>query len=78
MPIETAPKDGTAILAWIGLEDDPTGFPQNVSYRNGWWWDMGDYGYSDCVTHWMPLPCSPHAPRQIEEERSDDTAIAEQ
>jgi hypothetical protein len=54
-PIETAPKDGTDVLAWDG---------DSVSLV--WWsvgakkWAWGDF-YLDAPapTHWMPLPPPP-------------------
>ena len=63
LPIETAPKNGTWIVAWC-LED----FPQVVSWDNEI--DYGEDGVSQIwrsvlterfviPTHWMPLPEPP-------------------
>jgi hypothetical protein len=59
-PIETAPKDGTAVLLW--LSGDAAFFDWMVvgSY------DGDDAGWNDGITmfrleptHWMPLPRPP-------------------
>jgi hypothetical protein len=56
-PIETAPKDGTRVLAWDGWS------VQTLEYWDGneEWGQVGD---SDRLTvsyptHWMPLPSPP-------------------
>lgn len=54
--IETAPKDGTKILATIPISDVP-----NVVFwcASGCWkiqWDHSDLRIIDTPTHWMPLP----------------------
>ena len=58
-PIETAPRDGTAILGWDGQKQSTAE-----------WYETGEY-WSLCVmgawaedsewwpTHWMPLPAPP-------------------
>ena len=56
-PIETAPKDGTAILAvWV-----KSGTPEELSEEprilRRVWFD-GLHTYSE-PTHWMPLPDRP-------------------
>ena len=56
-PIETAPKDGTAILAWDGI------CIECIKFRGGLWvttWEH-DEEYSELggPTHWMPLPAPP-------------------
>lgn len=63
-PIETAPKDGTAILVWDG----------KLVYEAEWWdawyadsskpgWMIAncdeEYGFYVKATHWMPLPTPP-------------------
>jgi hypothetical protein len=57
-PIETAPKDGTSILGWMG----EMGGAEVI-----WWssdnsgWDRGDYapGGRPAPTHWAPIPEPP-------------------
>lgn len=69
-PIETAPKDGTPILAWCVHENakfckDPIaeGFKfMVIAYwttfnKGGWVW----HGGNGTFTHWMPLPPPPEA-----------------
>lgn len=69
-PIETAPKDGTKILAydegiiltaWTndaneyqGGRGGPAGWFSG-QYRDHW----GDYPVLDTPTHWMPIPAPP-------------------
>lgn len=63
-PIETAPKDGTEILACT------EGFPEShriVHWYSdaGCWWDhdgLFDYPDDPWLTHWMPLPEPPPLP----------------
>lgn len=61
-PIETAPKDGTEILAWDGQGQ------ATVSWKNGRWslvyagWRAED-GDFDAAINWQPLP----APPEVEE-----------
>lgn len=68
-PIETAPKDGTTILAWGRYSD----MPFTVRWKEKDWqpvWDgwpviqsAGDswteYHSADPISHWMPLPAPP-------------------
>jgi len=70
-PIETAPKDGTLVLASFKYRDDRlwAGF-HVVGWRNGWGqWvtttsigfdNTGDESDNAYATHWMPLPEPPH------------------
>lgn len=56
-PIETAPRDGTIILAYDGCS------VQSITWREDRWvtdWDH-DPTYEDggSPTHWMPLPEAP-------------------
>ena len=65
-PIETAPKDGTAIIGFF-----PPDLVCEVYYDDddddpGWWYantGRGDY-HEDRVfpTHWIPLPAPPVTP----------------
>jgi hypothetical protein len=61
-PIETAPKDGTRILAWFsGEEPEPIVVKWRVGFDRFPWVESdesGAYG-AHVVTHWMPLPESP-------------------
>jgi Protein of unknown function (DUF551) len=60
-PIETAPKDGTRILAYgrCGF-DDISGIATVAWIYEKWVCDPNEateYDYEECqVTHWMPLP----------------------
>lgn len=63
-PIETAPKDGTRILAIVAGRHPDTGepfIPDVVEWDGGrwfsenWWDDNALYS----PTHWMPLPNPP-------------------
>jgi hypothetical protein len=67
-PIETAPLDGTRILAWFGPSDGvhAVTWEESVTGITSWCVDddkHGPYplrGYSDPFpTHWMPLPAPP-------------------
>lgn len=66
-PIETAPRDGTRILAWCvhalasATHDEDDGYRGPVIARwiehngGGWCW----HGLAGTFTHWMPLPPPP-------------------
>jgi len=60
-PIETAPRDGTYILAWVrpvwGVQ-----YLRIVTFYHGQWVDSCDLSPEDC-THWMPLPEPPKESR---------------
>ena len=70
-PIETAPKDGTKILAHCQPLDIETGKPMSFSYTNVVWWRRDKFkdsfwhwrhALNDSAaepTHWMPLPEPP-------------------
>ena len=65
-PIETAPKDGTQILAhardayginYYSVAEWATAMDYNPRSVAGWFW-----AYAIRPTHWMPLPEPPDAP----------------
>lgn len=65
-PIESAPKDGTFVIAWWRLDTDYVPHvvhfvehPQNAGQVAGWFDDYGA-SFSD-PTHWMPLPEPPES-----------------
>jgi hypothetical protein len=66
LPIETAPKDGTPILAFCPSERE---WPILViHWALSYWYVHGDDGYGGSTinlepTHWMPLPPIPKAPQ---------------
>lgn len=70
-PIETAPKDGTEILA-CDVSGDLGAYHVEVVFWAVSWGDDSDtvgWGICDgqtrppsCFTHWMPLPEPPDAP----------------
>ena len=55
-PIETAPKDGTEILAWSRREGVFVVFWYTL--MGGWCWTAHDLDGDETMnpTHWMPLP----------------------
>ncbi len=63
-PIETAPRDGTAVLGFL---PNRSGYVSDKRYEiiswSGWgggvWDNAGGYHVSDSPTHWMPLPVPP-------------------
>jgi hypothetical protein len=58
-PIETAPKDGSVILAWRKHATIPMIVGFDPSY--GEWEDVYNYNgvHVYHITHWMPLPEPP-------------------
>ena len=74
-PIETAPKDGTSIIAmyihinteivhavfWMDVEEDSPGDPDDVGWWTYVWSEVGRSKLEDWMTptHWMPLPPPP-------------------
>ena len=53
-PIETAPRDGTAVLVGRVYEDGKVEYAVACNYNDGLGWsDMG------ALTHWQPLPSPP-------------------
>lgn len=82
-PIESAPKDGTCVLAWIAHEADDfcdhsfqrasiISWAKAVAgpYGHVAGWDKQWIGEP---THWMPLPAPPSTAEQTASERSRDT-----
>lgn len=53
-PIETAPKDGTQILAWDGYDYEVAHYSVKADE-----WTVCDDEYHMHPTHWMPLPDPP-------------------
>ena len=69
-PIETAPKDGTKILAWFA--DGDYSIIYWGAYDDSWVQSLpglgSDSGYSpDTFSHWMPLPLPPNVSRETQE-----------
>ncbi len=74
LPIETAPKDGTKILALCHPTFVESGKPMSFSYINVVWWRADRFKDSQWKwrhslndsaaepTHWMPLPEPPVSP----------------
>jgi hypothetical protein len=64
-PIETAPRDGTRILAWTGEEivtvDYHGSYMVSGMEFDGFWYQESESGRGTTffVTHWMPLPKPP-------------------
>ncbi len=61
-PIETAPKDGTGILAY-----NPFFGAYNTAYTDGEWpcgFSVGCGQWFPKPTHWMPLPPAPNTERE--------------
>lgn len=59
--IETAPKDGSAILLYGGPLQVVGSWKEFVGGRGAW---FGFYDGEPCIenpTHWMPLPAPPNA-----------------
>lgn len=60
-PIETAPKDGTPVLLWVGSL-------WTTGRWSGWNWEVLETGIGyesdpvlpDDPTHWQPLPLGPN------------------
>ena len=68
-PIETAPTDGTSILAIVAGEHPDSGepyVPEVVHWLAGWWNESWSYdaGVDYQPTHWMPLPDGPLSPKE--------------
>lgn len=61
-PIETAPKDGTAVIVSAYIRDNPSEgrFVCQAHFHGGHWWGNPDESIYP-PTHWMPLPAAPAA-----------------
>jgi hypothetical protein len=71
-PIETAPKDGTSILAiWQWNADDPNcGAGTHEVVRWCGWWDANGFTQPD-PSHWMPLPEPPRTALRGDQEQGE-------
>jgi hypothetical protein len=64
-PIETAPKDGTAVLLWIaGRQRVAIGLWNTQEYlkrpKPHWDWSASSYtNHLYAPSHWLPLPAPP-------------------
>lgn len=64
-PIETAPKDGTVVIAWFGSSQSP--YAESVSCQNGEWFYSHDGDKPSLhPSHWLPLPPPPSSAEQGE------------
>ncbi len=74
-PIETAPKDGTWVLAWFPVCYDGGTHVAAANYVGGKWyleqWD--DWGQVEAggFTHWMLLPAPPEDTHPVMPEIAD-------
>jgi hypothetical protein len=63
-PIETAPKDGTAVLVYNPKIYRTSQFVARWDDHDQYWQSVAcvdDYYGSSEVTHWMPLPAPPQS-----------------
>lgn len=58
-PIESAPRDGTNILAWDGLCIESVSYDECLQLWVTSWAGDEEYGQGFPPTHWMPLPAPP-------------------
>ncbi len=56
-PIETAPKDGTAILVWDGVSVRVVTYMHDDEHGEAVWFPDGMPFVR--ASHWMPLPAPP-------------------
>lgn len=71
-PIETAPRDGTAILVCAQSDHDEWNFMAVFwcipdCHQRGWAVISHGFREFSCFvspTHWMPLPAAPEAPNE--------------
>lgn len=62
--IETAPRDGKAVLLWVPADDGWDAYVASGWYESGvfdrrWYAAMDENPLSPQPTHWMPLPTPP-------------------
>jgi hypothetical protein len=72
LPIETAPKDGSAVLGYFPGYDGVSFARRDViaMYWSGWGggiWDCASSGHHihQSPTHWMPLPSPPDSKEKV-------------
>lgn len=58
-PIETAPRDGTAVLVWLREYKGRDRFTSYVAQFDGYSWVSVPGKYTWAPTHWQPLPPPP-------------------
>jgi hypothetical protein len=58
-PIETAPKDGTAVDLWIDFRRITDAYWRKGPMGEGWHYASGEGMDDSQPTHWMPLPPPP-------------------
>jgi hypothetical protein len=62
MPIESAPRDGSAFVTYTPGDEDASRF--DIAYWSHEWEAFCKFGCGfDGVTHWMPLPPPAESPR---------------
>lgn len=61
-PIETAPKDGTVILAVSDLHIKEDWYPDLVGWCDGWVYSGNFNEVMFNLSHWMHMPTLPAAP----------------
>lgn len=54
-PIETAPKDGTRVIA-LSYKDGDLRWATKAFYRGDWWWADTEQQEASAPTHWLPIP----------------------
>ena len=62
-PIETAPKDGSRIVVWVGRYGAVIARWLRETAGTPCWWGQVSQGVAVQPTHWMPLPAPPEALR---------------
>lgn len=66
LPIETAPKDGTAFLACLDGSDIPVGLRFTATGSLVLTWDGYTVNLIDWPKHWMRIPAAPVATKEAE------------